>query len=82
MVYSLFFYHGLHNTPLSHGKFLFIFINWVINYPTGMVDTPVYDKDFCCIQVIMENSLKTLDFLMTFYGKPSLFRRALTQNAN
>ena len=27
----------------------------MINYPNDMVDTPVYDRDFSCIQVILEN---------------------------
>ena len=45
IILSLFFYLVLHNTPLSHGKFLFIFIIWMINYPNGMVDTPVYDRE-------------------------------------
>ena len=82
IILSLFFYLVLHNTPLSHGKFLFIFIIWMINHPNGMVDSPVNDRDFCCSHVILENSLKTMDFLMNFCGKPSLFHRALTQNAN
>ena len=54
----------------------------MINYPNDMVDTPVYDRDFSCIQIILENYLKTVDFFMNICGKPSLFRRALTQNAN